>query len=97
MKTMRNLISIKSINQFTHNVNTPLATIKQGTQGLKDFLPRILDGYSKAMNANLITEKIETHHLKVLYNILSTIESSADMINNEILGLQASLLSGHGE
>lgn len=96
MKTTNDLNYIKLFNIFTHNINTPLAAIKYSAQGLKDFLPIILDGYTKAKAANLTTENIEIQHFKILYHIINSIESSTDLINKEISGLISSLTSRQG-
>lgn len=81
------------LKQFTHNIQTPLATIKQSVQGLKIFLPKLLDGYTMAENAKLISDKIDDHHLNILHRVLSHIENSADLINKQITILN----QHHGE
>lgn len=76
------------IERFSHDIKTPLSAIKHGTQGLKIFLPKLLDAYDRAKSANLIEQEIQPQQLDILSQVLTHIESSAELISEQVHTLQ---------
>lgn len=69
---------------LSHDIRTPLASIKAGASGIRDFLPFLIDAYHKANNANLLTDRIQPYQIELLTKTLGNIEISANIANEQI-------------
>lgn len=75
---------LELMKQFLHNTKTPLTAILNGVNGLKLFLPQLIDSYKKAKYENLIVQTIQPQHLVALMEVLEHLESSAHLIHEQI-------------
>jgi transcriptional regulator with XRE-family HTH domain len=53
-------------NIVLHNINTKLSTVKTVASVLVDLLPKLIDGYQKAITANLVKEVVSGDMLHLL-------------------------------
>ena len=71
---------------LSHELRTPMATIKTGISGVKDFLPALIAAYKIAQSRNLPIPEIQSRHLDMLTKTLNNVEKEArfvsDYINN---------------
>jgi signal transduction histidine kinase len=64
-------------NAIAHQLRTPLATIRNLSTGSKNNMPRLVDGYHKAIDQNLIEQPISERKLTIL-------DEALDSITNEV-------------
>ena len=71
-------------NASLHNLSTKLTTIKTIASVLVDLMPILIEGYNKAVAANLIKEEVSTDILSLLpvnsLNLLKTINQLNEML-----------------
>lgn len=64
----------KTIN---HELRTPLVAIKAGINAVKDYLPKLIEGYNVAKNNNLNIPTVQQRHLDALSRSLEHVEKAA--------------------
>jgi len=69
---------------IAHELRTPLTAIENGVSGIKDYLPILIDGYTKAKQHNLPVEFIRPHHYEILMTVLDDVESETHYANTII-------------
>ena len=71
-------------NISLHNLTNKLTTIKTIASVLVDLLPELIEGYKKAISANLINDEVPTDILPLLpinsMNLLKTINQLQEML-----------------
>lgn len=60
---------------LAHELRTPLATLSGGLDGLREYLPNLLDAYQLAKQANLPVSHIRPRNFQLLENLLDTMQS----------------------
>ncbi len=74
-------------SMLLHNINTKLSTIKTIASVLEDLLPGLVDGYQKAVAANLINEIVSAEILPLLTlntsNLLKTANQIQELLNSK--------------
>jgi len=63
-------------HSIIHELRTQLTSIELGTSGIRDYLPRLLDGYRAAVDEKLVPDEIRSDHLRLLSEVLANNEST---------------------
>lgn len=72
--TQKQLSVVKTLSAtMAHELRTPLAAIKLGTEGIKQYLEDLIDAYQKAKSANLPIKEISSSQFELLKSTLSDI------------------------
>ncbi|MEE4359978.1 MAG: HAMP domain-containing sensor histidine kinase [Pseudomonadales bacterium] len=71
-------------SNIAHELRTPLLGIKSDARALDRYLPQLMDGYEKALDAGLIAEPIRRAHLSGLHRSLERIDSETEYANTII-------------
>jgi PAS domain S-box-containing protein len=79
---------------IAHELRTPLAAVKHGLEGFRDYFPRLMEGYEKAVAAGLIEHPIRQGHLDMLKHVLPSIYRQADC-GNQIIDIQLMNMNKH--
>lgn len=69
---------------IAHELRTPLMSIRGNMQALKGAFPDLVDGYLKAVKANLVEPNIAPRHLELLLTSLDEIETETYFSNTII-------------
>lgn len=69
---------------IAHELRTPLLGIRSGIEGLRRYLPALLEGYEAARRAGISVPTIREAHYALLQNLLSRIEEEANYSNTMI-------------
>lgn len=89
---------------IAHELRTPLASIKQGVQGLSTVLPELIATYKKAQQAGLVTKPLRKSHLAKLENLSENIDRQINhantyidmsLLNLSLSGIDTSKFSTH--
>ena len=71
-------------SSIAHELRTPLASIDGGIAGAKRYLPKFIEGYNLAKQANLPVPKIRSHHYESLLTLLDDISAETHYANTII-------------
>ncbi len=75
----------EALNSFgstvAHELRTPLSAIRNGVEGIKVYLPDLVDAYKKAREANLSVEHIRKDQLASLEKCVGNIEAESNLAN----------------
>jgi two-component system CAI-1 autoinducer sensor kinase/phosphatase CqsS len=74
---------------LAHEMRTPLAILKIQAKVLRDYLPELISGYTRAKEAGLITNSIDDYMLAHLSNSARTLEKEVINANHAIDMLMA--------
>ncbi len=66
---------------IAHELRTPLAAIKAAAKGFKQLIPDLIDAYKKAVNNQLQVETISEEQIKLLAQVVDSIEKKVDQSN----------------
>lgn len=83
------LAGIRSLSAgIAHELRTPLSAIQFSVQGAKNYLPSLVEAYNLAKEHHLPVKPIRSSHLKIMANVLDSINSEvrySETIINMIL------------
>jgi signal transduction histidine kinase len=68
-------------SMVAHELRTPLSAIRNGVEGIKTYLPDLLNAYKKAREANLAVEHIRKDQLVSLEECINHLESESSLAN----------------
>ena len=71
-------------NQLVHDLKNHLISIEATSTGCEEFMLKLVDGYSKAKEAQLVIDPIQKRHLEQLAASLNNINNSANKANKII-------------
>lgn len=87
-----NLNQSADFNKLVHDLRTPLATIASTARVIQKYLPKILEAYQQAQQAEASVPHIRSHQFKFLEESCQVITDEVKQIN-ELLNQQ--LEQGH--
>jgi len=68
-------------NAIAHQLRTPLATIRNLASGTESSLPRLVSGYKKAVEHNLVDNPLRKAKLEILYEVMETVSEEVQHSN----------------
>jgi signal transduction histidine kinase len=71
-------------SNIAHELRTPLSSIEAGIAGIKNYLPKLIEGYNKAKNNGLAVSFIAPNHYRLLNAALGRIEKETHYANSMI-------------
>lgn len=81
LKRERQQVIISVGNNIAHELRTPLSGIKNGIDGLKKYIPTLIEGYSYAIKHNHNIKKIRKSHFYAIETLLDRISSETRFSN----------------
>jgi hypothetical protein len=73
--------------EIIHKIRTPTMAIQSSSQGIKDYLPRLVAVYQEAKRYHINVPEISEDILIILAKVVSNIEKEASFINAYLDGL----------
>jgi len=71
-------------NEIAHELRTPLAAIRTGASGIKDYLPVLISAYNESVNSKLIKPTLFQRDLDLLSKALDFIEEAGNRASGYI-------------
>ena len=71
-------------SSIAHELRTPLASTRAAMEGIKRYLPILLDAYRMAKEARLSVQFIRPHHIEILQNLTDSVDRELAYANNVI-------------
>lgn len=82
--TKPNLPKEEIIENFVHDIRTPLASIQLGATGIKNYLPAVLQNYRNLMAGKPIQQPISDETMKLLLQVIENIEKEVGRMKTMI-------------
>lgn len=67
--------NLEKIEEFVHDIRTPLASIQLGATGIKNYLPTILKNYQNLLDGKKVEQPISQEAINLLLKVVDNIES----------------------
>ncbi|HVV69641.1 MAG TPA: HAMP domain-containing sensor histidine kinase [Patescibacteria group bacterium] len=91
------LEAMKSVGAtVAHELRTPLSAIAVGLDGVKDYFPTLIEGYSSAKEHGLPVKPISPKHYEILSTILDDLQSEAHYSNTIVDMILMNVKQGAG-
>lgn len=85
----------KLTRSINHELRTPLTAIKIGVDAMKDYLPKLVEGYRSAQQQGIELPAIQDRHLEALANVLENIKCEANFSMHYLNMLSLNLQTIH--
>ena len=80
---------------IAHELRTPLATLKSAAQGIRQLMPALMAGYQAAQAHYVPVPAISLSQLKLLSEVIDTLENKVDQCHNIIDMALANIRASH--